>query len=333
MKKIILIIFITLNFFPNITLAKNTENIFYYFPNTNGYRDVALNHKKIDILAPQIYTVGYDLKLGPAEDERILKLSKDQKIDVMPLVVQWGFDKSVMTRLLENTAVQDDLINNLVTEAKKRKFIGWQFDFENINHLDRNKYTDFIKRSSQEFKKKGLILSVAVIPRTSDYDKFAATQDWSSGYNIGDVSKYTDFITIMSYDDPKSQGPVASLDYVKETLEHTLKTTSAEKISLGVPLYCWQWEIGNPKKIANISYNKALETQEKYKDSGVFSLYITDYGVEVFVFIKDRKKINLAWCDNYQSLKAKKEIIERKGLRGISAWAVGQEDPRIWRHL
>jgi spore germination protein len=333
MKKLFTIAFMFALFGAHTADAGKTENIFYYYPNQNGYESVKKNYRNIDILAPQIYTVGYDLTLGEAESEDILELADKKRIDVMPLVVQTGFDKILMTRLLDDEDAQDDLIDDLVDEAKDRDFIGWQFDFENINYLDRDRYTDFVEKAYIEFKEKKLKFSVAVIPRTTTFNPYAGSQDWSSGYNIAAIAAVSDFVSIMSYDDPRSIGPVSSLQYLDAVLAETLKDTPAEKISLGVPFYCWQYEIGNGGKIASVTYEISKNTQEKYEDNGVFSLYLDSLGAEIFAFVKDTGRVNYIWCDNRESVETKNNIVKDKGLRGMSFWALGQEDPDIWKDL
>ena len=335
MKKTNLFVIAVLLFIalPAYARSVSTEHIFYYFPNQKGYLSVEQNAEKIDILAPQIYTVGFDLKLGKAESEDILALAKKKKIDVMPLVVNAQFDKVLMTRILNDKDAQDEIIYNLIKEAKNRKYIGWQFDFENINHNDREAYVKFVEKTYKALKRRKLLFSVAVIPRTTDYNKFDWSQDWSSGYDISAISKSSDFISIMSYDDPTSQGPVASMTYVKKALAKTLETVPAKKISLGIPLYCWQWQTGKTKKIANVTYETAANTLLKYKQNGAASSYDKNHASELFEFIKDDGITNYLWCDNEQSVSTKITFSKEQKLRGVSYWAIGQEDKRIWNHL
>lgn len=329
-----IILFAVGTLFPVFAMAKTgSENIFYYYPNIEGYQSVEEHYRDIDILAPQIYTVGHDLELGEAESEDILDLAEDKNIDVMPLVVNADFSKHLMSRILQDEDAQDDIIDDLIDEAQDRDFIGWQFDFENINHLERDLYTDFVEKAYEEFQDEDLILSVAVIPGTAAYDPDGII-DWSSGYNIPDLADHSDFISVMSYDDPRSTGPVSSMTYLQNVMDHLLQDTPHEKISLGIPFYCWQYEVGNPKKIANVTYEISANTQEKYKDNGAGSIYLGgSYQTEFFAFIKDTGKINYIFCDNVQSLKAKQEFINDNELRGFSAWALGQEDERIWEEL
>lgn len=331
MKKIILLTSLIL-LTPLITDAKS-ENIFYYYPNDRGYDSVKDNHRDIDILAPQIYTVDYDMELGEIEDKKIVRLADRKKIDVMPLVVQANFSITLMSHILNNPDKQDEIIEDLIDEAEDRDYIGWQFDFENIYHKERDLYVDFVKKANKEFKKEDLIFSVAVIPRTTIYDKDYDDQDWSSGYNIKEISENSDFISIMSYDDPLSSGPVSSMQYLEKVVDMTLRDVSANKVSIGIPLYCWQYELGKSSKISSVTYDISEGTQKKYKDNGVGTFYTDFYEAEFFAFIRPDTGVNYIWCDNERSVEAKLDYAERKGLRGASFWAIGQEDEDMWDHF
>ena len=52
------------------------EKLFYFFNNTYGLTNFKKNSKEIDVVAPQIYTVGYDLKVKKPKSAT-LKISKD----------------------------------------------------------------------------------------------------------------------------------------------------------------------------------------------------------------------------------------------------------------
>jgi len=267
------------------------------------------------------------------EDKKILRLAKKKKIDVMPLVVQANFNITLMSHILNNPEYQDKIIEDLIDEAKDNKYIGWQFDFEGIYHKERDLYVEFVKKANKDFKKEGLKFSVAVIPRTTPYNDSSEEQDWSSGYNIKGIAENSDFVSIMSYDDPLSLGPVSSMQYLKKVVGDTLQYVEPNKISMGIPLYCWQYEVGKSKKVASVVYEVAKATQKKYKDNGVGSFYTDFYEAEIFAFIKKDTGVNYIWCDNTKSVGVKLDYAKQLGLRGASFWAIGQEDEKMWRNF
>jgi spore germination protein YaaH len=45
------------------------------------------------------------------------------------------------------------------------------------------------------------------------------------------------------------------------------------------------------------------------------------------------KETRVLWYENILSFKLRYNTIKKEGLRGFSAWALGQEDDRIWTVL
>ena len=215
------------------------EGLFYFYNNVYGLTNFKKNAKEIDVIAPQVYTVGYDLKIKKLSKDsiKILKEAKKKDVALVPLLVNAGFDKVLMSTILITPEAQDEIIDFMITEAKKYDFAGWQFDFENLNHLDRDMYTAFVAKTYKEMKKNNLQFSVAVIPRNKPYDPTSTNQDWSSGYDFKELAKHSDFLSLMSYDDPYSVGPVASLPFTQKILDYMLTQVPSEKISFAILMY------------------------------------------------------------------------------------------------
>ncbi|HRY31240.1 MAG TPA: glycosyl hydrolase family 18 protein [Candidatus Paceibacterota bacterium] len=326
MRRTLIAFFVIALIFPVSALA--SQNIFYYFDNAYGLNSLKKNYKKIDVVAPQIYEVGYDLEVSKPKSKKILKEADKKNVSVMPLIVNDDFSKVLMSDILINNKAQDKIIDFMIKEAEKYDYIGWQFDFENINHLDRDLYTAFVKKTYPRLKEEGLQFSVAVVVRSTDYNINDKNQDWSGAYDYKELSKNSDFLSLMTYDDPNSIGPVASLPYVNRILDYMLTQAPAEKLSLGIPFYCWQWQNGvragaTTYKLAQKNYKKGKNRDRDFDPV---------LGAEKFEFTKGRADF-VIWCDNDESLEIKEEIIKNKGLAGFSAWALGQEDPAIWRYL
>jgi len=223
MKKLFLFGFIvSLMYSPQVSYA--SENLFYYFANTYGFESLKDNYRDIDIFAPQVYEMdfAYDVLEPGKEDQKVLKYARRKKMDVMPLVYNTGFSMQLMTNFLADEDAQEKVLDQLVDIANDEKYIGWQFDFENISHNDREAYTAFIEDAAKVFGKEKLDFSVAVIPRSRDYSKEDRYQDWSAPYEYAKIADVADFMTIMTYDDPTTTGPVASLPFIDRILNYMI---------------------------------------------------------------------------------------------------------------
>lgn len=326
LKRAIIFLIIFSIFLPNTALAG--ENLFYFFKNVYGLSDYEKNYKQIDVVAPQIYEVGYDLKVSKPIEKKLIREAKKKGSKVVPLLVQDDFSKVLMSTILITPKAQDDIISFMIKEAEKNDYAGWQFDFENINHLDRELYVDFVKKTYEKMKENNLEFSVAVSVRDRDYNPNDKNQDWSSAYNYKELAKYVDFISLMTYDDPNSVGPVASVPYVQKVLDYILTQAPAEKLSLGIPFYCWKWQ--NGERVGSTTYN--LASKEYRKGKNKTKTFDKTLGAEVFKFSKNGIE-NIIWCDNNKSFEMKQNIIDKYGLRGMSVWALGQGDKSIWTYL
>lgn len=88
-----------------------------------------------------------------------------------------------------------------------------------------------------------LLLSVAVIARTSENptDLPEGSWDYYAGvYDYKRIGAAADFISLMSYDDPYSTGPVANIEWFKKTVTYA-QLIPAKKLSVGIPVYGWIW--------------------------------------------------------------------------------------------
>lgn len=323
----------TLLLFVSILLPVQTfaaERLFYFYDNVYGFTNFKKNKSHIDIIAPQVYTVDYDLKVKKPSSTKILKEAKRKKINSMPLIVNADFSKLLMSDILLNQKAQDEIIDFMIKEADTYNFIGWQFDFENINHLDRDMYSAFVAKTSERLKENDLQFSVAVIPRSRAYDPLSTNQDWSSGYDFKKIAEHADFVSLMSYDDPYSTGPVASLPYTQKILSYMKTQMPAEKISLGIPMYCWKWDNRINARIGSTTHKLAEKEYRKGKDRS--KGYDKALGAEWLTYTRDGNSHTI-WCENEDSIEEKLALIKDNELRGFSAWALGQEPTWLWRIL
>lgn len=319
------------------TSVMASENLFYYFANTYGFESLKENYRDIDIFAPQVYEMdfAYDILDPTDQDQEVLDYAERRNMDVMPLVYNTGFNMHLMTKFLADEDAQEKVLDQLVDLADEGDYVGWQFDFENISHTDREVYTDFIKKAAKEFKKERLDLSVAVVPRDQDHDDRPNFVNWSSGYEFAEIAEEVDFMTLMTYDDPNTIGPVASLPYINGVLEYMIEDQdiNPEKLSLGIPAYCWQWGLGAQQKDRSYTYSRVVEKYEASEPIHIRT-YLEDFGVEVFFYLDENTQTPyLTWCDNRESFEEKLDIVKDQNLHGISVWALGQEDEDIWKEF
>lgn len=318
---------------PNNSIAdSNIERIFYMSEakEKEGIVSLQKNISKIDILAPQFYGVSSGLRLTGKLSSNLKKIINEKELRVMPLVVNYAFKQEIIHNLLISENAQNEIINSLVAEAKKEKYIGWQFDFENISYLDKDLYSAFVEKTAESFHNNNLILSLAAVSRSADYEDTDYFRNWSGAFDYERLAKAVDFISLMVYDDPNSVGPVASLSFTKDVLTYVKDKIPPEKLSFGIPLYNWGWCTDTSKKvIASGTYDGLLYVKSNYNCKEGFD---NDLGAAWLSYFWQDKQYKI-WHQDKKTFESKLEIILQNNLRGFSAWVLGVEDPEIWTAL
>ena len=297
---------------------------------SQGIVSLQKNADKIDILAPQFYGISPSLKLVGGLDSNLKAVIAQKKIKVMPLVSNADFRQDVIHNLLISGTAQNAVIKSFVDTAKKNKYIGWQFDFENISYLDKDLYSSFVEKTAKSLHANGLILSVAVVSRTVDFEYTTAFKNWSGVFDYARIAKAVDFISLMTYDDPNSVGPVASVPFVNNVLNYVKDKIPPGKLSLGIPLYNWGWCTSPFKKVTSSgTYDGLLYIKNNFDCEVGFNSAL---GASWLTYSFGNKQYQV-WYQDKTTFQSKLDIATQKNLRGFSAWVLGVEDPGIWDTL
>ena len=313
------------------TTASYTR-IFYYQEGKNARASFKENLNSIDVFAPQTYSFNSSGNLVGSVNPDLLELAKKNEIKVMPLVTNGSFGQASLQTILNHPENQDIYIALLVGEAKKYGYWGWQLDFEQMDLSYRDKFSAFVRKFGYAMRKEGLASSVAVIAQVSENPNDYPKNLWQriiGVYDYKSLAESTDFISLMSYDDPESKGPVARYSWVEKVVKHSLTLVPAEKLSLGIPLYYWKWNDVTGKLVSIGGYSGIKNTLNTYKVTKGYST------VEQAPYIKYKVKTNkyTIWYEDGKSIGKKLDLITKNNLHGFSAWALGLEAPDVHKTI
>ncbi len=327
-------------------VAQKVEHLFYYVDNKESFTSFKENIERISIIAPQAFSVDEDGIIWGAVDPRVIELAAKYKAGVMPLIVNPGFDQQMLHRLLVNERARQRAISSMVELCEHHKFLGIQFDFENLHLNDRDAFTQFYRETAQALHQKGYQLSVAVVHRPEEYAGPTGYfkwlfENWRAGYDLAELAKIGDFISVMTYSQHTRRttpGPNAGIPWVTQVVEYFLKFMPPEKLSLGIPLGSQHWytALDTVRYFANarswsssLDYRSASMLVERFKakvewnDAQQVPYTIFDNG-GLFEYI---------YFEDARSFKAKYDLMKQYKLRGFSAWVLGNEDSAVWKSL
>jgi spore germination protein YaaH len=328
--------------------AAQPEALFYMTTESRSVNSFLSHSEKIDLLVPAWYGVDKNGLISGGPNAYVLQVARAKRIPVMPIVSNLDFNQEDFSSLVHNSKAQEEMLDRMIQEARIYGYVGYQFDFEHINYLDRDALSSMIKDAYAKIHKSGLQLSMAIVPNAPGYPgkgRFSGWmyRNWRGAYDLASLSSNIDFISLMTYalhDNWTMPGPISGWQWTLDNIDFALNAVPANKLSIGIPLFGYRWYTGEPKHngsmpetpnltVDDLTGEDAILIAKSFNtpimwdttDHTAWLWYTRDYNRE-WVFFTDKR----SFVDRY-------ELIEQRGLRGFSAWALGQEDPSIWDAL
>lgn len=283
-------------------------------------------------LAPFSYQAKRDGTLTPLPLEGFSDIANQNNTTLMMVVTnieEGRFSGELARSILESTAVQNLLIDNIIAEAKRTGiFSDVHFDFEFIPVDLKTQYTQFLTLATQMLKAEGLLVSAALAPKTS------ATQQgqWYEAHDYGAIGAAVDFVVIMTYEWGYSAGPpmpVSPIKPVEQVLRYALTEIPSYKIMMGQNLYGYDWAL---PFVRGTTFARAVSPQRAIEIAAQNSVSISyDYEAQApfFNYTADGVR-HIVWFEDARSIQAKFDLLKSLNLRGISYWRLGFPFPQNW---
>ena len=326
--------------------------LFYMNETSSSVNDFLEHASRVDILVPAWYQVDGDGLVTGAPDLRVVEAAKQHHVIVMPIVAL--FNKKAIHSFFLDAKAHQRMNDALIRESKAHGYSGFQFDFEDIDYLDRDLLSALIKETADALHAQGLELSIATVPNapgypgTGGFSKWIWT-DWRGAYDLQAIAKSVDLLCLMTYDQHTrwtTPGPVAGWGWTTENLAYALQYVPREKLSLGIPLYGYHWNTGEPAKHVDPSLPQGEEYKPNYVGEYISQpnslFYARSYGAKPewdpidhtawFWFYRDQMREYIFFTDR-RTFEDRYRLAEKEKLQGFCSWVLGEEDPEIWTLL
>ena len=200
---------------------------------------------------------------------------------------------------------------------------GINIDYEDVSDGDAAGLVAFTALLRNYTEKQGLNLSIdTLIPRP-----------WTAEYDRAALSKYVDYLAVMTYDEhyagSPAAGSTASLPWVEDALKATLEDVPASKLLLGIPLYTRIWTVDSTGKIISNPSAKMPTVRTAVGSSGLTPVWL-DKDKQYYVEYPSGANTTKIWIEDSRSIANRLNLVSKYKLAGSACWQLSQGEDQIW---
>lgn len=243
-------------------------------------------------------------------------------LTLTPFGADGQFNNNLISAIVNNAAVQENLISQLINTAKTKGFQGVDIDFEYILPSDRNAFVNFVANVHAAFSPLGYPVSVALAPKTSD----TQTGLLYEGKDYGQLGQVADNVLLMTYEWGYTYGPpmaVAPVNKVREVVEYAITKIPHEKINLGIPNYGYDWTLPFERGISKARTIGNVEAVQLAISYGV-PIQFDNVSMSPYFYYESNGFYHEVWFEDVRSLEAKFALVKEYQLRGLGYWQIMQ---------
>ena len=319
------------------TASDDKLSMSYIYLGTENQQMEHINQtqKSLNIVSPDYFYLSNDGNLEFNDiSSTFINYAHSKGLKVIPYLSN-GWNRQKGINALDN---MEKLATGLTRTIIDNKLDGINIDLEALTENERDDYVSFIKLLKGKLPL-GKEISVAVAANPKNYQT-----GWHASYDYAGLAKYADYLIIMAYDEHyggSSPGPVASIDFVEDSIDFALSKTSADKLVLGIPFYGRIWSTSTDSIMGQgLTLNTIIAMIENYQGEIHYSeTYNSPYAsitvnkndpIVSFGWVTLNPGDYIIWFENSDSLKSKLALVQKYNLRGAASWSLGEEPNDVW---
>jgi len=300
---------------------------------TNGYAYPFIERFNLTQTLPyltnlSVFSYGFtdtgELTPPQVDDTWMIALANEANTNPILTLTPFGpdgrFNNYLITVVVSDMAVQQNLIDNLLAAIEEKGFRGVDIDFEYILADDRVRFAEFVTNVRTAVNAVGYPVSVALAPKTSD-DQPGLLY---GGKDYGLLGAAADSVLLMTYEWGYTYGPpmaVAPIDKVRAVVDYAITKIPVEKIDLGIPNYGYDWPLPYER---NVTQARTISNTEAVQIAVANNVPIQfdETAMSPFFTYESGGVVHEVWFEDVRSLRAKFALVEEYSLRGVGYWQI-----------
>lgn len=302
---------------------------------TNGYAYPFISNWVLEQTLPyltelSVFSYGFTVEgylVPPLWDDEPL-IWKAREYGALPILTLTPFDTSgrfnnyLVSVVSNNMEAQANLIDQLLTTVRDKGYAGIDIDFEYILAEDREAFAAFVTNVRIAANAEGYTVSVALAPKIAD-DQPGLLYEGKDYALLGEAANS---VLLMTYEWGYTYGPpmaVAPINKVREVVEYALTRIPAEKISLGIPNYGYNWALPYQRDVTRATTIGNVEAVQIAIHYGV-PIQFDELAMSPFFRYRQNGTEHEVWFEDVRSMQEKFSLVKQYGLRGMGYWQIMQ---------
>lgn len=307
-----------------LTMDSKVNMVWHQVTSTDAnayFADATANMTGVNVISPTwFYLTDTSGNIASIASADYVSQAHEKGLQVWGLIDNFTQEVST-TETLSSTAARQNIISQLIQAAQDVGMDGINVDFESLSEDVGTHFLEFLRELSIECHKNNLVLSV----------DNPVPEDFTSHYDRAEQGRVVDYVIIMGYDEHyvgSEAGSVASLPWVEQGVQDTLKEVPAKRVINAIPFYTRLWRTtgGNVTSEA-IGMDQAQQT---IADNNVETYWDKTTSQNYGKYDIDNSTYQI-WIEDAQSVAEKVKLVSKYDLAGVSAWKLGFENSGIWK--
>ncbi len=297
------------------------RSAFYVAWDPQSFFSLKRNIRNLNLIIPEWFFIDPKTdELKTNVDVQGYQLMKKSGVPIMPILSNNSdreFRPEAIGRILHSEKKKKKIIQEVLNQCLKNKFIGINIDFEGLNESKNEYLLNFVKEMADAFHKEGLIVTQDIMPFNEDYD-------------VAQLAKYNDYLFLMSYDEYSSDsdpGPISSQKWIEATVDDLAKKVPAEKVVLCLGAFGYDWPAA-ANSTPNVTYQQALS--RAYVSKSKINFDNDTYNLN-FAYKDDKNTVHQVYFTDAATHFNTMRFGAEYGLAGFAVWRLGSEDNRVWK--
>ena len=236
------------------------------------------------------------------------------------------FDPAISAEILASPAARRRHAEAVAAWCRRYDVAGVDVDWEAVKGSRRDAYSAFVEELAARLHEDDRLIAVDVYPKLSEPGGWDGprAQDWAR------LGRAVDQFRIMTYNYSGSwsgPGPLSPPDWMDRVLRFAETQVAPRRIVMGLGFYGREWRGSATADLVwdDVEEIRAnLDPRETRTASRELYLAYRRDGSRYEAFFPDAAAVRA---------KVRMLLSRHPHVRGVYAWLMGQEDPRVWREL